>query len=137
MRKYALAIISTFGFLLSYGVASAHEAYVLPYGTFWDGMKEGFSTHAFYALRSPDNIHTTLIIVVSVLVGLTLNFFFRQSRLGQKLTSRVERYSHFGPHFVRVTIAIALFFSAASNTFLGPELHGDLFPYSQVVRIAL
>ena len=137
MRKYIFAALSVFGFFLSYNVASAHEAYVLPYDTFWDGMKQPFSARAFDALKSPQTIHITIEIVLSVFVLLALNFIFRLSSAGQKFQAFFERYSRFGPHFVRITIAASLFFSAASNTFLGPELHGSLFPYPHLLQITL
>jgi uncharacterized membrane protein YphA (DoxX/SURF4 family) len=38
---------------------------------------------------------------------------------------------------VRITIALALFFSALSNSFLGPELHIGAFPYAYLVRALL
>lgn len=137
MRKYIILVFSFFGFFLSYGVASAHEAYVLPYTAFWEGMKQPFSGHAFDALKNPDNIHITIVIGLSVLLLLFLNFLFRRSAVGQRAHASLERYSRFGPHFVRLTIAAALFFSAASNTFLGPELHGSLFPYPHLLQITL
>ena len=136
-RKYLVFILSVLGFFLSYGIASAHEAYVLPYDTFWDGMKQPFSAEAFDALKSPANVHVTIIIVLSVFVMLFLNFLFRMSRAGQKSHAFMERYARFGPHFVRIAVAASLFFSAASNTFLGPELHGSLFPYPHVLQITL
>lgn len=118
-------------------VVSAHEAYVLPYNTFWDGMKQSFSGHAFDALKNPHDLHITLIIGCSVIVLLTAMFLFRRTGVGQKTELFLERFSFLGPHFVRVTIAIALFFSAASNTFLGPELHGSLFPHPHLLQITL
>ena len=137
MRKYILAAVSFIGFFLSYNIASAHEAYVLPYDTFWNGMKQPFSAHAFDALKSPQNIHITIEIVLSVFVLLGLNFIFRLSNAGQKFQAFFERFSKFGPHFVRISIAASLFFSAMSNTFLGPELHGSLFSYPHLLQIAL
>lgn len=125
------------GFLLTYGVVSAHEAYVLPYNTFWDGLKQPMSTHAFDALKNPNNIRVTIVIVLSVWALLGVNFLLRQSSFGQKIHTSLERFSHLGVHFVRIAIAVALFFSALSNTFLGPELHVSLFPYSHIIRITL
>ncbi|HWC57734.1 MAG TPA: hypothetical protein VG621_02190 [Candidatus Paceibacterota bacterium] len=119
------------------GIASAHEAYVLPYDTFWEGMKQPWSGHAFDALKNPHNVHITIKIALSVIVLLVLNFFFRKSRLGARWSAFLERYAHLGPHFVRITIAIAFFFSAVSYSFLGPELHESLFPHAILIRIAL
>ena len=133
-----LIVLLVFGvFSLSYHIVSAHEAYVLPYDTFWNAMKQAPSGHAFDALKVPGNVHITIVIAVSVLLLLAVNFFFRRSSFGQRIWSFLERYSYLGPHFVRITIAIALFFSAWSNTFLGPELHGNLFPYPHMLQIAL
>lgn len=126
-----------FGFFFLYDFASAHEAYVLPFDTFWNGMRQPFSAHAFDALRNPDNLRITIIIVLSVWILLVVNFLFRLTKLGQRLHAFAEKFSSFGPHFVRITIAIALFFSAWSDSFLGPELHENFFPYANIVKILL
>ena len=134
LKIFALSILGFFGVA---GVASAHEAYVLPYNTFWSGIKQPFSAEAFNALKSPQNIHITIEIGLSVIVLLILNFIFRRSKLGHKASNFIERFSGLGTHFVRIAIAIALFFSALSSTFLGPELHGSLFSYPHLLQISL
>lgn len=106
----------------------------MDYNNFWDGMHGPFSTRAFDALNNPADLQLTIIIVISVLVALGLNFLIRLTPFGEKLHKFPERFSRFGPHFVRVTIAIALFFSAWSNTFLGPELHQSLFANPELIR---
>lgn len=125
------------GFLLSFNIASAHEAYVLPYDSFWSGIHQSFSFRAFNAIQNPHDVYLIVVIGLSVFALLILNFFFRRSNLGQKLFNKVEHYAHIGPHFVRITIAIALFFSALSNTFLGPELHESAFAFPQIIQILL
>ena len=137
MRRIVFFVVAFFGFFLSFGIVFAHEAYVLPYNTFWNGMKQSFSPHAFDALKNPHNLYLIVVIGLPVILLLTLNFFFRRSELGQKVSSLFERYSYLGPHFVRITIAIALFFSAFSNTFLGPELHESLFLFPHIIQITL
>lgn len=132
-----IALLGLGGFFFSYSIASAHEAYVLPYNTFWSDLKAPASAHAFDALRDPQDLHLTIVIVISVLVGLGLAFLLRRTALGEKVDTILERYAYLGQHFVRITIAIALFFSAASNTFLGPELHGSFFPAPVVLQITL
>jgi len=117
--------------------ASAHEAYVLPHNTFWGDLGGTTSLHAFDAWKDPHNVRLTLIIAFIILVVLGLNYLFRESSIGQKFFSKLEEYSKLGPHLVRFTIAAALFFSAASNAFLGPELSIDSFPFSGIVRIIL
>lgn len=134
MRKFFWslgAVISAFFLPI---IASAHEAYVLPYSDFWTGMKQPFSAHAFAALESPSNLHITLVIAFSVIFALTINFILRWFGVGRKTGAFMERYSFLGPHFVRVTLAVAFFFSAASNTFLGPELHGSLFAHPTLLQ---
>jgi uncharacterized membrane protein YphA (DoxX/SURF4 family) len=126
-----------FSFFCVTNIVFAHEAYVLPYNTFWDGMKQPFSAHAFYALKNPNNIRVTIMIVLSVWVLLALNFFIRRSMSGQKMHAFVEKYSHIGPHFVRIAISAAFLFSALSSSFLGPELHGSLFPYPYLLQVIL
>ncbi|MCF7865000.1 MAG: hypothetical protein K9M11_00650 [Candidatus Pacebacteria bacterium] len=130
-----LKVLFALSFLLiPLSSASAHEAYVLPYDAFWDGIKQPFSFHAFDALKNPVDLHVTIVIVLSVWLLLALNFLFRLTKTGNKLHKFAERFAHWGPHFTRITIAIALFFSAWSNSFLGPELHSNLLPYAGIVR---
>ncbi|HVY36270.1 MAG TPA: hypothetical protein VG982_03315 [Candidatus Paceibacterota bacterium] len=132
-----LALIIALGAFLFPTIVSAHEAYVLPYTTFWEGMKQPFSGHAFDALKNPHNVHITIVIIVCTFVLLGLNFLFSKTRLGTRAHLFIERYAHLGPHFVRITIAAAFFFSALSGTFLGPELHGTLFSYPHLLQITL
>ncbi|MHB1316719.1 MAG: hypothetical protein ACYCZW_02575 [Minisyncoccota bacterium] len=124
-------------FLFSFKTVYAHEAYVIPHNVFWDGLKQPFSSHAFDALKNPHDLNITIVIGISIAILLALNFLFRLSKTGQKMDAFLEKFSYLGPHFVRITIAIALFFSAWSNTFLGPELYQDMFPYPHIVRILL
>lgn len=118
-------------------IVSAHEAYVLPYDSFWTGLHQSFSSHAFDALKDYHNLILTLVIAVSVWVALGLNFVFRRSTLGHRTHVALERFSYLGPHFVRIAIASALLFSGFSNDLLGPELHGQLLPFALVARVAL
>ncbi len=125
------------GFLFSFNIASAHEAYVLPYNTFWSGIKQPDSLRVFDALKNPHDLKVTILIGSSVIILLIANFFFMRSKAGKKVQAGFEHFSYLGPHFVRISIAIALFFSAWSNTFLGPELLGRFLPFSEVIRVAL
>jgi hypothetical protein len=130
---YIIALIALF----VPAFVSAHEAYVLPYNTFWNGMGEAASGHAFAALENRHDLKITLIIVAATLIALVLNLLFRRTRLGARLHAWPERFSKYGTHFVRITLAVAFFFSAWSGSYLGPELHSDLFPHSGLLRIAL
>lgn len=124
-------------FLLSYQSAFAHEAYVLPHDTFWNEMHAPFSSHAFDALKSSHNVEITILIGLSIIAMLSINYYFRRHGFGSSIARFFEKYSHLGPHFVRITIALSLFFSASSNVFLGPELYGSSFAYAHIVRILL
>lgn len=132
-----MPLVALLAYFFSFNIASAHEAYVLPYNTFWGDMKEGVSLHAFDALKSTHNLYLVFVIGGSVLILFILNFFFRRSMMGQKVSHFFEKFSYLGPHFIRITIAAAFFFSAMSNTFLGPELHGSLFPFPHILQISL
>ncbi len=118
-------------------IASAHEAYVLPYDTFWSGLKSGFSLHAFDALKNPHDLYVAFVVGISIAVLIILSFFFRRSRAGKNVSDFFEKFSYLGPHFMRITIAIAFFFSAITGTFLGPEIHGSLFPFPHILQISL
>ena len=136
--KYLRSILFlAISFFASFSVASAHEAYVISYKDFWSGIHAPFSGHAFDALASSSNLHTTIVIVISVFILLTVSFFIRRSSVGQKMSSFIERFSRFGPHFVRVTIGIAFILSALGDSFLGPELKVDLLPFHSLIQTTL
>ncbi|PIT98305.1 MAG: hypothetical protein COT71_01400 [Candidatus Andersenbacteria bacterium CG10_big_fil_rev_8_21_14_0_10_54_11] len=117
--------------------AAAHEAYVVEQSYFWEELHRPFSTHAVDALKDPHNTAVTAYITVGVLLLLTANFLFRRTRFGRTLHAYPERFARFGPMFVRAAIAGALFFSAASNSFLGPELSINHFAHPGLFRIGL
>ncbi len=137
MFIFIISAVTFLFFLFSFGTVSAHEAYVLPYNTFWGGMHQADSLHAFSALKSSHNLGLVFIIGFFVLFFLILSFLFRRSEVGQKISNWLEQYSYLGAHFVRITMAIVFFFSAMSNTFLGPELHESMFGFAIVVRVLL
>jgi len=136
MKKLSFLLFFVFLFSVCTSV-SAHEAYVLPLDGFWTTMSGPFSNIAFDAFKNPNNVKITLMIVVSVVIALGLNFAFRLSPVGQKLDAFFERFSHLGPHFVRISISIALIFSALSSSFLGPELSINSFSNPIFVKGAL
>lgn len=137
MKKLTPFFILIIGSLFLPILASAHEAYVLPYDNFWNGLHGSFSGHAFDALKSPHDVLLIVLIGSSVLFLLFINFLFRQTKIGEKINTFPERYSKLGPHLVRITIACALFFSAFSSSFLGPELHLSTFPYPHILQIII
>lgn len=115
----------------------AHEAYVEPRDVFWEQWHASLNFHALSAWHSHHNVVITLKVVTGILVLLTLNFLFRRSSAGQAFNKWFERFATIGPLFVRVTIAVALFFSALSMSFLGPELELTAMPWSSAIRFAL
>jgi uncharacterized membrane protein YphA (DoxX/SURF4 family) len=132
-----LGVLTVLIFLLSFGTVSAHEAYVLPHDVFWNGLAQPLSGRAFDAFKNSHNIELTILIGLSIILLLSINYYLRRKGLGKGVVKFFEKYAHYGPHFVRFTIAIAFFFSAISNTFLGPELYGSSFPYTYILRIVL
>jgi len=129
--------ILSFVFFFTFKIAQAHEAYVLPHDTFWNVLNGPFNSLAFQAFKNSHNIYISLVIASSVLVLLALNFLFRQTNLGQRVHGFFESFAHLGPQFVRISIALALFFSALSYSFLGPELEVGAFPFASIVRVIL
>lgn len=135
ISKKSLFVLCAYFF--DFGVASAHEAYVLERDYFWTELQGPFSSHALDALRNPHNIHITAIIVVSVFALLVLNFFLRESSFGRSVHGAIERLSSVGPVLVRMAIAVAFFFSASSWSFLGPELEMRAMPFAWAIRLTL
>ncbi len=133
--KYIFKYI-LFGLLFFPGLVSAHEAYVLPHSQFELGLKQ-ISLHAFAALRDPGNIRFCLLVTAGISLALILNFLFAQTKLASEITRRLEAFSRFGPWIVRITVSVALFFSAYTNSFLGPEIGLNTLPYGVVLRGAL
>lgn len=117
--------------------ALAHEAYVIDRDYFWQELSKPFSTHAADALLNSHNVIITIYITFGVVLLLTANFFLRLTKFGQALHHFPERFARFGPMFVRAAIAIALFLSATSNSFLGPELSLTHFSAPDLVKWTL
>lgn len=137
MRKYIVSALSLGSFFFSYGVASAHEAYVLPYDDFWAGIRAPITPHVLDALKDTSNLWVGGLVALGVFALVVADILFRRSTRGQRFYAALEGYSHYGQHFIRIAIAVAFFFAATSDTFLGPELHGALFPHPYVVQLTL
>jgi len=135
--KYFLSFIASLGLALVPSITLAHEAYVIPSETFWEEMARPFSQPSFAALSTGENLSIVASIFIIVFIGLFLNFLFRRSRTGQRFHSFFERFAHYGPLLVRFALAAALFFSAYTNTFLGPELPLEALPFAILARILL
>lgn len=107
--------------------AYAHEAYVLDKNYFWQHISDSYSLQALDALNNTSNLKIAGLITGSVLVVLTLNFLFRRTKIARKLGASVEKFAPYGPLIVRISIAVAFFYSAHSMSFLGPELSLSYF----------
>lgn len=118
-------------------IASAHEAYVLPYSFFWQEINTPINMRALEALHNPHDLLITLLVTGGVLLLIVLNFLFRLSSLGERVHTFFERFATLGPIFVRVAIASAFFFGAQSGAFLGPELLLTQTPFAELLRYAL
>jgi hypothetical protein len=123
-------------FLAAPFCAFAHEVYVLPSGEVMEGLHDT-SINPFAALTHAGNFRTTLIIALCVIFVLVLNFAFQHSRIGTRLSTVWEKLNAAGPLIVRMAVAVSFFYSAETQSFLGPELHLSSFPFSPLFRIAL
>lgn len=114
----------------------AHEAYVLSPSQ----LKAGYATsgpNIFLALQNPDNLRIFLIISFGVAIFVVANFIFRHSQIGKKIYKRLSVFEKFSPLPVRVTVAISLFYSAYTGSFLGPEIPLASLPFSDLARVFL
>ena len=114
--------------------AFAHEAYVENGRFFWTAMHSRENVDLWAALNNPHDLFIFVGVTLGVVSLLILNFFFRRSDLGQRVHHQFERLAFLGPIFVRFAIAAAFFFSAATNSFLGPELGLAHLPASGIVK---
>jgi hypothetical protein len=117
--------------------ASAHEAYVVPTAYFWTEMNKAPSLQALDAWRNPHDVWVTVCVVVSVLLLLAANFAVRRTGAGRALQTWFESFAKYGEHFTRAAIVAALFFSARSGAFLGPELPLSALPFPELARAGL
>jgi hypothetical protein len=108
LKKYIYKFLPLTLFFVP-GLASAHEAYVLPAADFQEGLKH-ISLRAFESLKDPSNLKICLLISIGIAVALALNLFFAQTQNAEKITGWLERLSKFGPILVRISIASAWFF---------------------------
>jgi hypothetical protein len=112
-------------------------AYVLDKAFFWTDLHNPVSFQAFRALQNPHDVRLFCIITAGILCALFLNFFFRRYVFRGRLSRFLERFSYWGPHLVRFSVAIALFLSAFSQDLFGPELTTAGAPFGALIRIVL
>jgi uncharacterized membrane protein YphA (DoxX/SURF4 family) len=137
IKKHYLRLVFYVSLFVAPFVVSAHEAYVLNKDFFWGELKKPFNLETLNVFKNPGDVQMMIIIISGTFVALGLNFLFRKTEIGQRLNSGLEKYSSFGPLFIRATIAAAFFYSAYSWSFLGPELSLHLLPFADVLRILL
>lgn len=135
--KYFIWLFLFFVFLIPFSSVFAHEAYVLPINAFWSGLGNPISFHALDALKSFENVKITFFVTLGVVVLIIVNFLFRLTWLGRLFHGSLEKLAPLGPFFVRGAISASFFFSAQSNSFLGPELSIDDMPYAIFIRWGL
>lgn len=117
--------------------ALAHEAYVLPHSLFVSEINSAVSWHAFDALKDPGNLKLCIVIILGTLLALIASFWCSRLGLVRAFVNKIERLSRFGPWLVRVAISASFFFSALTNSFLGPEISLGTMPLGSIVRILL
>ncbi len=116
--------------------SSAHEVYVLSEGEIAQSFRDS-TVHPFRALLDPANIQLVVLIGIGIFVLVIANFIFQQSGVGNKLSAKIERLGNFGAIFIRLAVAAALFYSAYSQNFLGPELSLNQLTFIPYIRIVL
>lgn len=137
MKNLTKIILSAAVLIAAPLAAFAHEAYVLPQDFFWSTLNGPVSAYALSALSNPDNLRVFLEIAAAVIVVYGLNFLLRLTSFGRWLHRAPERFSSIGPFLVRLTISASFFFSAASWSFLGPELHMTDMPWPWLMRTVM
>lgn len=114
----------------------AHEAYVLSKAQFENGLHTS-GPNVFNALRSSSNLRVFFLISIVIFAVLVVNFLFSRTRIAKEISNKLEKLSRFGPLLVRLAISASFFFSALSNSFLGPEIPLDTMPYGLMLRAGL
>lgn len=137
MIKKLSLFFTTITSVLLPSFASAHEAYVLDQKFFWNELSMPWSFESLNAFKNSDDVHMIIVITFSIITALIIAYFFRRLPIGEKVNANFEKLSEYGPLFVRVTIAIAFFFSASGMSFLGPELHLEQMPFAHLLQILL
>lgn len=115
----------------------AHEAYVLDQNYFWMVQNSQANPIGFAPIQDSTNLKIGITIAVSVIIGLTINFFFRQTKISRRIGAFIERFSDFGPVIIRIAIAVSFFQAARSMNFLGPELPFGLLQHSHWIEVLL
>lgn len=137
MKRSLVKFIAVVCTLLFPAVAFAHEAYVLDHTFFWNELSMPWNFESLNALKNSEDVKVFIIIALCILAALSINFLFRRTYLGKKSSDVFEKFASYGPLFVRATIAVAFFFSAASMSFLGPELPLSSMPFAHLLQILL
>lgn len=138
IKIFALSFLAILGLIILVApkFTFAHEAYVLTPEQFHAGLQvTGFNEIS--ALKNPSNVRVTLIISFGILIALILNTLFWRSHAGHWLSPQLEKFKTVGSTAVRIAIAISLFYSALSWSFLGPELHLTDLPAAGLMRFLM
>src|SRR6185295_10776683 len=105
-----------------------------------EDVRAGFATEhwaMFGSMLKPENIVTVLLITIGITTVILINFYLRHAYGGLIYHRWFERFAPYGPLIVRVALAISLFESAISGSFLGPELHFPMVVGATALRFGL
>lgn len=123
IRRYFYLFVALLAALLPLS-ASAHETYVLSREEVKNGMADT-TVDLFSAVKNPQNLWLLIEISIAVLVVLIAFFYLQNSQVGRQVDKKLRNWSDLGLLFVRITLALALFYSALSGSIFGPELALD------------
>lgn len=116
--------------------ASAHENYVLTKEQIDFGMRD-YSINVFSALNNPENLKTSILITSAIIAAICLYFVFQHSSLGTLIDRQLNKLEPFGHVLLRTALGVSFLASAATNSYLGPEISVFSLPFGSVIRIVL
>lgn len=117
-----------FSFSLTHTV-QAHEAYVLTESQLKSDYAAAGPT-AFAALKDPTNLNIAIAAGIGAIILLGLYYAFAFSKVGKRFDKWLSDIQGWDKLILRIALAVALYGSALTATFLGPELPLITLPFT-------
>ena len=135
-KKFFRIVVAFLIFHFSAHLASAHEAYVLTRSEFEKGLATTTS-HPLAPLFDPAYIKISAIITVCVVISYLLAILWATTSQAAILDRLIKKVNVVGPLIIRFAISASFFFSAMTNSILGPELPLTAVPGGEFIRLIL
>lgn len=126
-KNFWAVLVAAVAALFGATAALAHEAYVLTPAQFHTGLART-SFRAFTALADPHNLGIFFAVAIGTLIGFSLSFVARHTRLGLRTDTFLGKYADYGLFFIRISLGVATCIGAALGSFLGPEIPFSTLP---------